>query len=216
MTEHQKMLNKAKKVAALLSSPVEGEVIAAASMLKKLLDEHNLSLAEIGLRGINLNRSNVVVNDRIVETEYKHVYDGMSTWVKNMVVKIARAYGVRTGVQSEYIRLIGYSADVEIVKIVIVNLRRYIQSQIFKRDYTSEHSVTSYTCGLMDKIIQSIGSTYTNFDKVSKLSEYMLKSYGVTHEPVQKRFQTECRAYQSGRSDAVSYQKVAVSYQKVA
>ena len=210
MTKHQRLINKAKKVAALLSSPVEGEMIAASLKLKQLLDEYNLSLKELGLSNINLNRSNVVVNnDRIVETEYKHSFDSMASWVKDMIVKVTRSYGVRTGVQSEYIRLIGYSADVEIVKIVIVNLRRYIESQISKRGYTSEHSVTSYTCGLMNKIIQSIGSTYTNFDKASNLSEYMLKSYGFTPESVQKRFQTECKAYQSGRSDAVNYQRVA-------
>lgn len=49
MNERQKLVERAKKVAALMTSPVEGEMIAASVKLKQLLTEHDLTLKELGV-----------------------------------------------------------------------------------------------------------------------------------------------------------------------
>ncbi len=227
MTEHQKLINKAKKIASMMQSPYENEVIVAASLLQKLLDEHNMNLQELGLKNLNnddLNRTakdvtktgnNVseVNNDEIVEIIYKHSYCVMDEWIKDMIVKIARAYGVRTCVISDYVRLVGYPSDVEIVKLMLVNLRKFIETGISKRGYTDKNTITSYAFGLIDRIIQTIRSTPTDtaFAKSLKLADYMCKHYGIRVESTYSDPPAKwaCRAYQTGLSDGDNYKRVA-------
>jgi hypothetical protein len=134
MTPNQKLINKAKKIALMLQSPYENEVIVAASLLKKA--DHNTSMQALGLQNVNFDRiiKNEVCNDRIVEVIYKQPYSSMSNWLRDMVVKIARVYDAKAVVdQNDRILFVGYSSDIEIVKIMVVSLKAYIQSQIIKR-----------------------------------------------------------------------------------
>jgi hypothetical protein len=50
MTE-SRILDKLRKILALVNSPEEGEALAAAEMLQKLLTDHNLSMADLEKKG---------------------------------------------------------------------------------------------------------------------------------------------------------------------
>lgn len=119
MTERQKLIDKARKVAALMTSPVEAEMIAATIKLKQLLTEHNLSLKELGLSDLinenhkhttakhEANKANTnnlkdvvrtsgasreVTSEAIIEVAYKHFITGMDGWLLCVLLKIAHAY----------------------------------------------------------------------------------------------------------------------------
>lgn len=119
MNERQKIIDKAKKIVALMSSPVAGEAKAAASLLKKLLDDHNITMQDLGLGDLinkNLNRttnknvanetksnnlrdvvgthgtSREVTPEAIIEVAYKHFITGMDGWLLCVFLKIAHAY----------------------------------------------------------------------------------------------------------------------------
>jgi len=121
MTDRQKLINRARKVLALVSSPVAGEAVAAASLLKQLLDNHNMTLQELGLSDLlnkNLHRiiargasantktcnpKNITTShegslktdsNQIKEVVYKHHITEMDVWFLCVLVKIAHAYEV--------------------------------------------------------------------------------------------------------------------------
>lgn len=80
MTERHKLVEKAKKVAALMTSPVEGEMIAAASLLKKLLDRHDITLQELGLKNLNIEDFNLTtVKESATETKSNNLKDVVRT-----------------------------------------------------------------------------------------------------------------------------------------
>lgn len=49
--DNDSLIDKLQKILALTNSPVEGEAQAAAAMLQKLLEKHNLSMAELERKG---------------------------------------------------------------------------------------------------------------------------------------------------------------------
>lgn len=234
MTEHQKIINRARKVLALVSSPVEGEAKAASEMLNKILVQHNLSLNEIGSQNNNFHRiakaatvnknstsyhrvwDNTEIadvdNNEFIEVIYRSPYLGMSTWTEDMVVKIAMVYGVKC-IQSDYIKLIGYAYDVEIVKTMIISLRVFIESQLSRHGYTDKEYITSYAAGLIDKVVGNMMSSQKNmpFTRARKLYEYLYRHYGFNPRPTFKDVYHVCSAYQVGfyDGDTYNFKKVA-------
>lgn len=204
----QKLVEKAKKVAALMSSPVEGEMIAASIKLKQLLNEHNLTLKELGLKNLNLNPTSKDVaeyNDTIIEVVNKVPYSLMNVWIRDLFVKVSRAYGVRTVVKNDHVTFVGYASDVEIVKIMVVSLRGFILSQISKCGYTDDRTASGYAFGIVDKVVNSIGSA-VDHTKMATLAEYMYKNHGISEVSTQvNNFRFSCSAYQAGKSDAEGY-----------
>lgn len=207
MNERQKLISKAHKIAAMMQSPYEKEVLVAANMLKKLLADHNTSMKELGLGNIDLDRV-AELNSNITEVTYKNCpFSSMPGWLRDMVVKISRAYDVAALVQDDYILLVGYFNDTEIVKIVITSLRSFIERQISKNGYTNEAFVTSYAVGLVDRIVQSMGTTNTL--KESRIAAYVRKCWGTTPEPKEKEFTPVYGAYKTGMADAANYQRIS-------
>lgn len=121
MTERQKLIEKARKIAALMSSPVACEGVAAASLLKKLLDDNNLTMQEIGLKNEDLSRKSVkesangiknsnlkdiirttknshevshtTDSNQIKEFIFKRPISELEIWFLTVIVKIARVHG---------------------------------------------------------------------------------------------------------------------------
>ena len=252
-TLNKKLVDRARKIALMMQSPFENEVIVAASLLKKLLDEHNMTLQELGLKNLkneDLNRTIVkesateIKNNNlrdvirtseasheitpaanIKEMLYKHLICDMHVWFLCVLVKIARAYGVwivgdRYGTWAErsyFLKIVGFSADVEILKIVIVNLRKFIETQILKRGYVDKTQIANYAFGLIDTIINKITedtarrSTYESRllskSKSAKLAEYMYKCYGLTTDCDPIDLGRDDGAYRVGRCDGYQYFK---------
>ena len=207
MTERQKLVERAKKVAALMSSPVEGEMIAASIKLKQLLNEHNLTLKELGLQNLNLNPTSKDVaeyNDTIIEVVNKVPYSLMNVWIRDMFVKVTRAYGVKTFVIGDHLTFVGYASDVEIVKIMAISLRGFILSQISKRGCT-DNAAVSYAVGVTDRVVKSIGSA-VDHDKNARVTEYLQGKYGLSGTSRHiDNFKYSCSAYNAGTADAEGY-----------
>lgn len=205
----QKLVEKAKKVAALMSSPVEGEMIAASIKLKQLLNEHNLTLKELGLKNLNLNPTSKDVaeyNDTIIEVVNKVPYSLMNVWIRDLFVKITRAYGVRGFVSRDgYMTFVGYASDIEIVKIMAVSLRGFILSQISKRGYT-DNAAVSYAVGVTDRVVKSIGSNVDPI-RMATIVDYMKKNHSSITRACEHidNFKYSCSAYNAGTADAEGY-----------
>lgn len=228
MTEHQRLINKAKKIASMMQSPFENEVLVASSLLTKLLDEHNINLQELGIKCPDLNRtakSDVTYTnpstkitetdyDRIVEVVYKHPYHIMSDWMRDLIIKIAKAYWINTVVVTDNVRLIGYASNVEIVKLMIINLSGFINSRIFERGYTDNEYITSYAAGIVDRVAQKIMCCYPRNITCAlahKLSQYTSTHYGNNPRATFKDVCHVGTAYQVGLydGDTFNYKKVA-------
>lgn len=208
----RKLISKAHKIAAMMQSPYEKEVLVAANMLKKLLADHNTSMQALGLN-INIDRTIKNISEAnssdIVEFAYKQTCSTMSDWLEDMIIRISRSYDVKTGNQKDRMLLIGYSSDVEIAKIMIDNLRAFIETQIVKRGYhTNKYTASSYALGVVNRVVSSIGVS-GNSIKLSKLTEYIQRSYNSVGAATKTEFRPIRRAYVAGSNDAVNYQKVA-------
>jgi len=215
MTKHQ-VISKAQKIASRMKSPFPNEVAIAAMKLRQLLAEYGLSMSDVGLGNLDIsnmvNKTHLrdVVNTpgtthdvtseaNIKEVVYKHLITEMDVWFLCVLLKIAHAYetmilGDRYGrtwaEKSCYLKLIGFSEDIEIVKNAIVNIRHFIENQILIRGYTKKIQVANYGLGLADTIILRIKeendyrSTYESRilsrSKSLKLSQYLYRCYGLT------------------------------------
>lgn len=119
-TLNKKLVDRARKIALMMQSPFEHEVIVAARLLKQLLDNHNITLNDLGLKKVDLNRimgmeaatkttnlrdvirttgtSHEVSSkgdcNQIREILYKHLITEMDLWFLCVLVKIAHAYEV--------------------------------------------------------------------------------------------------------------------------
>jgi len=186
MTEGQKIIDKAKKIAALMMrSPFKGERVAAATLLHNFLNEHGLTTSDVGLGFMDLghlvnNTNNESFDDTdIIEIHYKQPYHSICDgWVEDLILRVCLAYGARCGVRDDTIRIVGFRDDVTAVKTTIVTLRRYVEGRISAYGFTNKRQILSYATCFIDKIIKGI--IYPkNTAKSEKLAGYMFKHYGL-------------------------------------
>ena len=159
MGEHQEFVNRVKKIASMMETPYEHEVITAAQLLKRLLDEHNMRMLDQRLKNISPDHADPdVINEDITEVIFKHSSYWLEDWLKNLVYEVSKVYGVKIvrDRYTNYFKLIGFPYDLVVVEFAIIYLRKYIETQISKDGYTNEEYITGYVSGLMDRIARSI------------------------------------------------------------
>jgi hypothetical protein len=161
MSENQEFVNRVKKIASKMETPFEHEVITAAQLLKRLLDEHNMTMLDLHLKNKSDDHGITkadVINEDITEIIFKHSSYWLENWLKNMVYEVSKAYGVKIvrDRYTNYFKIIGFPYDLAVVEFVIIYLRRHIETQISKDGYTNEEFITEYVSGLMDRIVRSI------------------------------------------------------------
>lgn len=193
MTGRQELIEKAKKIAALMiKSPYKGERVAAAALLHKFMNEHGLSTKDVGLDNVDYsyvvsNTNNEGTDDPdVVELNYKTSYPSIrGGWVANLIVRVCLAYGVKFGVLGDNIKIFGYRSDVNAVKISIVTLRKFIEDRISAHSFTNEMQILSYATCFIHKIAKGI---YHPIDtaKLSRLSCYVYKHYSLL--PVESNY----------------------------
>jgi hypothetical protein len=190
MSEHQVFVNKVKKIASMMETSYEHEVIIAAQLLKGLLDEHNMTMLDLRLKAIPSGHGDTdVINEDIAEVIFKHSSYWLEDWLKNMVYEVSKVYGVKIvrDRYTNYFKLIGFPYDLVVVEFVIIYLRKYIETQISKDGYTNGEYITSYVSGLIDRIIHNIkedaqqraisNSRALDESKSFRLSTYITKKY---------------------------------------
>src|SRR5271157_5616690 len=192
MSEHQEFVNRVKKIASMMETPFEHEVITAAQLLKRLLDEHNMTMLDQRLKNISDDHGITkadVINEKITETIFKHSSYWLEDWLKNMVYEVSKVYGVKIvrDRYTNYFKIIGFSYDLVVVEFVVSYLRRYIETQISKDCYTNEEYITGYVSGLIDRIVRSIKedseqraifkSKFLDESKSFRLATYINKNY---------------------------------------
>ena len=86
-SEHQDFVNKVKKIASMMETPFEHEVITAAQLLKRLLDEHNMTMLDLRLKNLPddhcINKADII-NDDITEVIFKHSSYWLEDWLKKI------------------------------------------------------------------------------------------------------------------------------------
>ena len=161
MSEHQVFVNRVKKIASMMETPLEHEVITAGQLLKRLLEEHYMTMLDLRLKNISYdhNITNTdVINEDITEVIFKHSSYWLEDWLKTLVYEVSKVYGVKVvrDRYTNYFKLIGFPYDLVVVEFVIIYLRKYIETLISKDGYTNEKYITGYVSGLIDRIVQSI------------------------------------------------------------
>jgi hypothetical protein len=190
MSEHQVFVKRVKKIASMMETPYEHEVIVAAQLLKGLLDEHNMTLLDLRLKTISSDHANTdIINEDITEVLFKHSSYWLEDWLKNMVYEVSKVYGVKIvrDRYTNYFKLIGFPYDLVVVEFAIIYLRKYIEAQITKDGYTNGECITRYVSGLIDRIVRSIkedaehraisNSRALDESKSFRLSTYITKKY---------------------------------------
>lgn len=190
MGEHQEFVNRVKKIASMMETPYEHEVITAAQLLKSLLDEHNMTMLDLRLKNLSPDHAYTdVISEDITEVIFKHSSYWLEDWLKNMVYEVSKVYGVKIvrDRYTNYFKLIGFPYDLVVVEFVIIYLRKYIETQISKEGYTNEKYITGYVSGLIDRIVRSIKedadlraisqSRALDESKSFRLATYITKKY---------------------------------------
>lgn len=193
MGEHQEFVNRVKKIASMMETPYEHEVITAAQLLKSLLDEHNMTMLDLRLKNLSPDHAYTdVINEDITEVIFKHSSYWLEDWLKNMVYEVSKVYGVKIvrDRYTNYFKLIGFPYDLVVVEFVIIYLRKYIETQISKEGYTNEKYITGYVSGLIDRIVRSIKedadlraiskSRALDESKSFRLATYVTKKYAAS------------------------------------
>ncbi|MGO9146420.1 MAG: hypothetical protein ACLQDF_08620 [Desulfomonilia bacterium] len=193
MGEHHEFVNRVKKIASMMETPYEHEVITAAQLLKSLLDEHNMTMLDLRLKNLSPDHAYTdVINEDITEVIFKHSSYWLEDWLKNMVYEVSKVYGVKIvrDRYTNYFKLIGFPYDLVVVEFVIIYLRKYIETQISKEGYTNEKYITGYVSGLIDRIVRSIKedadlraiskSRALDESKSFRLATYVTKKYAAS------------------------------------
>jgi len=230
MTEREKLILKAKKVAALMSSPVEGEMLAASAMLKKLLDEHNLTMQDLGMAKKSThthhssstptshsNGSSVVIAEDfelnlsdIIEVHYKYPGSELAAWITDLISTLARLYEVEIVFSYEHVKILGFPSDVEVFKHVLVFMRRHIEDNLSKHRYTSPQDISGYYNGLMDRFEASVMAEVSLRNRnLSSMKMSMLAHYVNTHFNIRKTMYMvplySSESYATGSSDGSNF-----------
>ncbi len=193
MGEHQEFVNRVKKIASMMETPYEHEVITAAQLLKSLLDEHNMTMLDLRLKNLSPDHAYTdVINEDITEVIFKHSSYWLEDWLKNMVYEVSKVYGVKIvrDRYTNYFKLIGFPYDLVVAEFAIIYLRKYIETQISKEGYTNEKYITGYVSGLIDRIVRSIKedadlraiskSRALDESKSFRLATYVTKKYAAS------------------------------------
>jgi hypothetical protein len=183
MTEdRKKLIDKASKIAARMQSPFENEVLIASMMLRKLLDDHNLSMQDIGLKGeafksaqssasTSRETTNVPAparpiyscrvvpftgSNNIKELRYRHGSATLPKWQKEAFTRLSWLFDVAIIYYDNYSIIAGYSEDVEIFKNTMVYMKNYLESQISAHGYRSEQEILGFLYGFLERLRASI------------------------------------------------------------
>lgn len=191
--QHQEFVNRVKKIASMMETPYEHEVITAAQLLKSLLDEHNMRMLDFRLKNLYPDHADTdVINEDITEVIFKHSSYWLEDWLKNMVYEVSKVYGVKIvrDRYTNYFKLIGFPYDLVVAEFAIIYLRKYIETQISKEGYTNEKYITGYVSGLIDRIVRSIKedadlraiskSRALDESKSFRLATYVTKKYAAS------------------------------------
>lgn len=185
MTGRQKLVEKAKKIVALMMrSPFQGERVAAAALLHKFVNEHGLTTTDVGLGFMDLGHLVNTTNNEsfddtdIIEVNYKQPYHTICDgWVEDLIFRVCLVYGVRLGVRDDKVRIVGYRDDVNAVKTSIVTFRKYIEDRISVHGYTNNRQILSYATCFTNTLTKGI-IYHKDTAKSEKLACYMFKHYG--------------------------------------
>lgn len=229
MTERERLIQKAQKVAALMTSPVEGEMLAASAMLKKLLDEHNLSMKDLGATKSTSHHNSftssttssngtcvIVAEDfkldaaDIIETHYKYPSSNLAAWMTDLISTLSKIYEVEIVFSYECVKILGFPSDVEVFKHVLVFMRRYIEDNLSKHGYTSPEDVSGYYNGLIDRFEASVLAEVSSRNmSLSNMKMSMLVHYVSTHFSIRKTMYVvplySPDSYEKGSNDANNF-----------
>jgi len=217
------LIEKAKKIAARMQSPFENEAIIAATMLRKLLDEHGLSLQDIGVKEYYSRKATSSPNvlsspvytsqnvgftrvEEIVEVHYRHGVSSLTKWQIEFSHKLALLYNVQILFDLEYSKIIGFPEDVEVFKSILVSMKSFLESQLASRRYSFESDIFGYINGFFSRLEEGIYNEITPAAaqlasvKKDKIAEYV-KRYDIKRKSSAPDRYSDT-AYAAGRADA--------------
>jgi hypothetical protein len=213
-------IEKAKKIAARMQSPYENEVLVALSKLKRFLDEHHLSMQDIGLKNQSTGSSNVpapvrpiysckivpFTSSNIKEIRYKHGTATLPKWQKEAFTRLSWSFDVAIVYYDNYSIIAGYSEDVEVFKNTMIYMKNYLESQISAHGYKTDHEILGYLYGFLDRLNASIKkeslpeSVRLSQEKGSRIDRYLEKKYNIKDKAVLLSNYDQS-AYNAGRAE---------------
>ena len=211
------LIEKAKKIAARMNSPCQHEVEVAAAMLKKLLDDHNMSMLDIGLKPMtsnNLVNADIRIDiseESLMDINYKKGCTVLPNWAMSMIRSLSRIMGFRVIFYPGYTKIVGLGSDIAIAKLIIVHLSRYIENRIALYRFPDNEHADGYGLGLSSQVLMTISASSTENVALSRakwirIAKYVAVRYGILFdEPGKGTFSYNVWAYQKGQSDGNSF-----------
>lgn len=188
MTERERLIDKAKKIAAMMQSSSENEVSVAAAALKRLLDEHHLSMSDLGSIKKEKNYTSPPSTSKELVVEEAFLKGNPKFWIKHLVNQLGKAYGVRV-LFGDNVYLVGMSSDVEILRFVVKYIYNYISDKVRSYGYTTDTQITSYASGVIERIVLNIKQESYKLSNIqskalvvckNEVTKYVEKKYGKT------------------------------------
>lgn len=195
----QEIKDKAMKIAAMMQSPYPHEVATAAALLRKLLDENNMTMRDLGLQSREVSmycgqQSSSQPSSKEVGAYFGELTEviwkkrNFSNWERSLIVEISKKYGTAAleGANG-YMWLIGFPADIMVAKIMLSKLNKYVESKLEGRTFRSEAERDSYAIGVFDQVLLGIQvapvSKSIEAAKMSIINQFTLNKYKVPCNP---------------------------------
>jgi hypothetical protein len=224
----QTIIQRARKVAALMDSPVEGERIAATLKLKLIMEEHNLSMQDLGIASTSFNKSLVVSTSNSSNTELnpsdikevRYMHGNLSMWLKDMLLELTSIYDIFVIFTPDHTKIIGFNDDIQVFKHVIVHMRKFIEEGITKYGYTNEKDINGYARGVLNRVIDIMNIEPRGCRMNRKMAH--ITFYVRTHFNIRTaQVNTECNqdTYNTGIADAGNFKSnpaIASTLRKIA
>lgn len=207
----QELKDKALKIAARMRSSNPNEAAVAAAMLRKLLDEHHLTMRDIGLQSHEVSlyagqkHQQESVNTCFSVSDIKEIFwkkSNIQAWEDSMVVNICQTFGAWTihDVTAGFVKIVGFQADLTVITIILSSLDKFVWAKLAGRTFRNSNERNSFAAGIYSQALKNVARD----PRVQKIEEakrtvlyhYVVLNYGFC--PYKKGEEFNQRAYSEG------------------
>lgn len=215
MMTQQEIKDKAAKIAARMQSPYPHEAQVAANMLRKLLDDYNLSMQDVGLSSHDVSIYSHKTASTAPEFRIKDIKEVVwkkkadKNWEGSMVSDLCDAFDAASIRDSAgYIRLIGFPAELAVVTAVLSNLHKFVLSQLEGHSFRNELEQDSFAIGMYREALKQLDSSMLakriSDTKRKLVFYYVYVTYQVKFQ-VEKGRTLNSEQYRNGKSHGQAF-----------
>lgn len=219
------LIERARKIAAMMQNPNKNEAVVAARKLKKFLAEHNLTVKDLEGSSTTFHQTEqkpeqpqphqqyhyeakpeVNIKEDIIEVIYRKGGHNLPNWNKKLIWDLSIVLGFKVMYKPDSIIMVGLRSDITLAKRLIFHTVKHIEGRFNESGYTSADDLNGFGTGFSDSLIQILkdraNHSFEYQTKRGEMIQYYLSShYTIFSGPDRTDYTFNNKPYSIGRQD---------------